>query len=419
METEGLLAACANASNTAGAPAAPFARRRLAPTKPGRASIRPAEPASHKARSGPIRPAEPASHKARPGLPQGPVSRQAPGRATPPIVGARFIGRMAPQAPWRISLISNNRREAFGLHSPGRAGLPLGPVSRQAPGRATPPIVGARFIGRMAPQAPWRISLISNNRREAFGLHSPGGAWLPQNQVGPHSPGRAGLPQGPVSRQAPGRATPPIVGARFIGRMAPQAPWRISLISNNRREAFGLHSPGGAGLPHGPVSRQAPGRATPPIGGARLIGRMAPQPPWRISLISNNRREAFGLHSPGGAWLPQNQAGPHSPGRAGLPQGPVSRQAPGRATPPIVGARFIGRMAPQAPWRISLISNNRREAFGLHSPGGAWLPQSPVGPHSPGRAGLPQSQAGPPTHSGQLFILKCRMRTPVAASQAK
>src|SRR5690554_3242216 len=48
METEGLLAACANASNTAGRPSA---------------SIRPAEPGSHKTRSGPIRPAEPASHK--------------------------------------------------------------------------------------------------------------------------------------------------------------------------------------------------------------------------------------------------------------------------------------------------------------------------------------------------------------------
>src|SRR5690554_5254767 len=48
METEGLLAACANASNTAGRPSA---------------SIRPAEPASHKTRSGAIRPAEPASHK--------------------------------------------------------------------------------------------------------------------------------------------------------------------------------------------------------------------------------------------------------------------------------------------------------------------------------------------------------------------
>src|SRR5690554_434473 len=32
METEGLLAACANASNTAGAPAAPFARQSRPPT---------------------------------------------------------------------------------------------------------------------------------------------------------------------------------------------------------------------------------------------------------------------------------------------------------------------------------------------------------------------------------------------------
>src|SRR5690554_4756439 len=32
METEGLLAACANASNTAGAPAAPFARQSRSPT---------------------------------------------------------------------------------------------------------------------------------------------------------------------------------------------------------------------------------------------------------------------------------------------------------------------------------------------------------------------------------------------------
>src|SRR5690554_3022136 len=114
METEGLLAACANVSNTAGRPSASIrpaepashkvqsaARRPAEPphllwepdlsgewrrrrpggspssaTTAGRpsASIRPAEPGSHKTRSGPIRPAEPASHKARPGLPHIQVS---------------------------------------------------------------------------------------------------------------------------------------------------------------------------------------------------------------------------------------------------------------------------------------------------------------------------------------------------------
>src|SRR5690554_5930304 len=74
METEGLLAACANASNTAGRPSASIRPAEPGSHKTRSGPIRPAEPGSHKTRSGSIRPAEPASHKARPGLPHIQVS---------------------------------------------------------------------------------------------------------------------------------------------------------------------------------------------------------------------------------------------------------------------------------------------------------------------------------------------------------
>src|SRR5690554_1807374 len=53
METEGLLAACANASNTAGAPAAPFARQSRSPTSRLKPYERSRSPTSRPKRRGP------------------------------------------------------------------------------------------------------------------------------------------------------------------------------------------------------------------------------------------------------------------------------------------------------------------------------------------------------------------------------
>src|SRR5690554_1306099 len=52
METEGLLAACANASNTAGAPAAPFARQSRSPTSRLKPYERSGSPTSRPKRRG-------------------------------------------------------------------------------------------------------------------------------------------------------------------------------------------------------------------------------------------------------------------------------------------------------------------------------------------------------------------------------
>src|SRR5690554_2573379 len=205
METEGLLAACANASNTAGRPSA---------------SIRPAEPGSHKTRSGPIRPAEPASHKVqsaarRPAEPphllwepdlSGEWRRRRPGGAptlaTPPG-GLRppFARRsLAPTKPGRAPFARESR-------PPTRSSQPPG-------ARPSHPTYSGSLIYR-ANGAAGTLADLPHQQQPPGGLRPP----FTRRSLAPTKPGRA-----PFARQSRPPTKPGRASHTFRSALHPEMP---------------------------------------------------------------------------------------------------------------------------------------------------------------------------------------------------
>src|SRR5690554_4986429 len=138
-------------------------------------------------------------------------------------------GRSALPGEWRrrrpggVASVGASRQEPFGLHSPGKAQLPQNPgATQERPEATTLGATGGRSAllvrleatgGRSALPGEWRrrrpggVASVGACRQEPFGLHSPGGAQLPQNPAPfPQSPGT--LPT-KTQRPSPQNPAPP------------------------------------------------------------------------------------------------------------------------------------------------------------------------------------------------------------------
>src|SRR5690554_3502063 len=219
--------------------------------------------------------------------------------------------------------------------------------------RAEPPTteLGSENSGRPALPGEWRrrrpggVASVGASRQEPFGLHSPGKAQLPQNpgatQERPEATtlgATGGRPAPLVRLEATGGRSAPLVRLEATGgRSALPGEWRrrrpggVASVGACRQEPFGLHSPGKAQLPQNPGATQerpeattlgaTGGRSAPLVRLETTGGRSALPGEWRrrrpggVASVGACRQEPFGLHSPGGAQLPQNPAPfPQSPG---------------------------------------------------------------------------------------------------------
>src|SRR5690554_7313197 len=200
METEGLLAVGANAGNSAGALAAPFARQSRSPTKPGAlgATHRSAWGngwelgfARRREAEGLLAVGANAGNSA--GAPAAPFARQSRSPTSPGALGAAH--RRAWGSGWELGFA--RRREAEGLLAVGAnagnsAGAPAAPFARQSRSPTSPGALGAAH--RRAWGSGWELGFA--RRREAEGLLAVGAnAGNSAGRLRRHSPGRAGLQQ--------------------------------------------------------------------------------------------------------------------------------------------------------------------------------------------------------------------------------
>src|SRR5690554_5681909 len=215
------------------------------------------------------------------------------------------------------------------------------------------------------------------------------------------------------------RAEPPTteLGSENSGRPALPGEWRrrrpggVASVGACRQEPFGLHSPGKAQLPQNPGATQkrpeattlgaTGGRSAPLVRLETTGGRSALPGEWRrrrpggVASVGACRQEPFGLHSPGKAQLPQNPGATQE-----RPEATTLGATGGRSAPLVRLETTGGRSALPGEWRrrrpggVASVGACRQEPFGLHSPGGAQLPQNP--------APFPQNPGALPTKPGAL-----------------
>src|SRR5690554_90099 len=178
--------------------------------------------------------------------------------------------------------------------------------------RAEPPTteLGSENRGRPALPGEWLrrrpggVASVGASRQEPFGLHSPGKAQLPQN------PG--------ATQERPEATTLGATG----GRSAPLV--RLEATGGRSAPLVRLEATGGRPAPL--VRLEATG------GRSALPGEWRRRRPGGVASDGACRQEPFGLHSPGGAQLPQNPAPfPQSPGT--LPT-KTQRPSPQNPAPP-------------------------------------------------------------------------------------
>src|SRR5690554_6490424 len=217
METEGLLAVGANAGNSAGALAAPFARQSRSPTKPG-------------------------------------------------ALGATH--RSAWGNGWELGFA--RRREAEGLLAVGAnagnsAGAPAAPFARQSRSPTSPGALGAAH--RRAWGSGWELGFA--RRREAEGLLAVGAnAGNSAGRLRRHSPGRAGLQQArgawgairpaePISNKPGAPFTNPGASSTHKSPLLDQSGNRHAHTGHHRREASGPRARLSGGGEREPSARRA------------------------------------------------------------------------------------------------------------------------------------------------------------------
>src|SRR5690554_6425416 len=220
METEGLLAVGANAGNSAGALAAPFARQSRSPTKPGAlgATHRSAWGngwelgfARRREAEGLLAVGANAGNSA--GAPAAPFARQSRSPTSPGALGAAH--RRAWGSGWELGFA--RRREAEGLLAVGAnagnsAGAPAAPFARQSRSPTSPGALGA------AHRRAWGNSQARLGQRVGAGLcpakggrRAPGGRrQCRQHRRAPAAPfarqSRSPTSPGRLGRHSPGRA---------------------------------------------------------------------------------------------------------------------------------------------------------------------------------------------------------------------